>query len=215
MKTIFEGTVNGIRYTDQDKFAEALQEAKKNGNYSATTSYRTVNDEPKKKQIGTGFKLNEVLNMLPDFNLDTLNGNPEHDDALQDSFNPLVSGDNLNKVLGRIVDMSLTDRAQLDRILVKKIDELEDNLDNTRTALSDKHKQLADLKDQIKDIHEKIDEVDAAINILKSSNSILTDEQSFYNDLNENLKVKTNGVKNRVQLFDEDKLLKFVRDIFS
>lgn len=176
MKTIFEGTVNGIKYNTVQEYNKALTDAIAAGQLTqASSSTRCIPDEEPAKPVKT-------TAVFPFFDLDNFTGDLHRDDVLAYDFIERELSDGAAKVIiDSAKNESAADRAQLVRDYEDKIKYFEDARKSTILAYDEKFKESQHLQ-------QLVDQNSKEIDILCISQDMLDSEIEFYHKVVEGLK---------------------------
>lgn len=168
MKTIFEGTVNGTKYNNVQDYNQALLNAINSGEQVEATSH-TSQVEDVESQSKTENSLS-----LPEFDLNTLNGDPSHDDLLIRAFTRNQISDSVcEAIIDDLNNASVEKREEGLNAYRKKLNHLKVASDTNDQAYECILKDIASLEQQRA-------KKETQQNILDSSDDILTNEIDFY-----------------------------------
>ena len=183
--TKFEGIVNGVTYTNVNDYNEALTKAIESGESVNATSHTTVENDPEPVAEPVAEPVNRVCyneyvkstGMLPEFDLDTLCGDPVDDTAKADYYcRKCLSKKALDNVLAKYNNFNDADKKQYRKDLKELIAKNKNSKEVTQ-------KSIIVTEEKCRKIEDELDNANRENGICLTADEILLAEQNFYEEL--------------------------------
>lgn len=191
MKTIFEGTVNGVKYNTVQDYNKALMDAVEAGQtIEASSSTRCVPEEDKKTV--------QTTQVFPFFDLDNFTGDNNRNSILSEDFcDRELSDHNAQLIIKSALADTDTNRDQLAKDYADKIQYFEDAKNSTMKAYEEKLQESKRLQDLV-------NQNDKELDILLYSRDMLDYEIEFYKKVHDGIAIKEAPTQKAPKLTDEE-----------
>lgn len=191
MKTIFEGTVNGVKYNTVQDYNKALMDAVEAGQtIEASSSTRCVPEEDKKAV--------QTTQVFPFFDLDNFTEDNKRNSILTEDFcNRELSDHNAQLIIKSALEDTDDNRDQLAKDYADKIKYFEDAKNSTKKVYEEKLQESKRLQDLV-------NQNDKEIDILLFSKDMLDYEIDFYRQVYEGITTKETPTQKDQKLTDEE-----------